>query len=221
MMWRLASIRSHSILRNNGRFSIHLTHSHSLSSNKRAPISAISVPMHIQNTNAIFNHFFFVHICLNPLLLDRLWMSVCVSLNIEWRRGWMENERRQIAYCRKINTICNSSREHFPIQSFSVITWRLNWYVYFYSCCSIELHSLPTWICDTSKYWHINVVLLENRLSFTLSISLVTRTNKSAADCSFFATMRKKWWKQLQSTYGNFMMIIFTIQTEFLMCQIL
>lgn len=69
---------------------------------------------------------FDVHICHNPLsppiLNSIVYVHVCMGEN----RGWVKSERWQIAYCRKINTICNSSREQFSIQSFSVITWRLN-----------------------------------------------------------------------------------------------
>lgn len=132
MMWRLAGIRSHSILRNNGRFSIHLnpclTHRHSLYRQINAH------RFHELNANSytkLKRNFqpFDVHICLNPLsplvLNSIVYVYVCISLN-GWNRGWVKSERWQIAYCRKINTICNSSREHFSIQSFSVITWRLN-----------------------------------------------------------------------------------------------
>lgn len=76
---------------------------------------------------------------------------------------------RQIAYCRKFNAICNSSRA--SIQSFSIITWSRAWVrVYFYCYCSIELHSLRTCCTDTSKHWHKNVELLDSQFFFYISL---------------------------------------------------
>lgn len=101
---------------------------------------------------------------------------------------------RQIAYCRKFNAICNSSRA--SIQSFSIITWSREWVrVYFYCYCSIELHSLRTWCTDTSKHWHKNVELLDSQFFFIyipLTVPFQLSLSLSLYLCSLWLLFSRK-----------------------------
>lgn len=129
---RLAVIGSHSILRNNGRFSIHFHRNINealilnayLYTYIHIPKSEFPLPM--------------MSIRLNPLsppivLTDLYWIrahTVLFSQSVSqahWPTVTTQTHSllyRQIAYCRKFNAICNSSRA--SIQSFSIITWSRN-----------------------------------------------------------------------------------------------
>lgn len=103
-----------------------------------------------------------------PICIERVHSTVQSVSQAHWPTVTSQTHSllyRQIAYCRKFNAICNSSRA--SIQSFSIITWSREWVrVYFYCYCSIELHSLRTWCTDTSKHWHKNVELLDSQFFF-------------------------------------------------------
>lgn len=225
---RLAVIGSHSILRNNGRFSIHFHRNINealilnayLYTYIHEPKSEFPLPM--------------MSIRLNPLsppivLTDLYWMrahTVLFSQSVSqahWPTVTTQTHSllyRQIAYCRKFNAICNSSRA--SIQSFSIITWSrngtrlfllllFNW-ITFITYLMYRYFKALTQKCRITGQPILFYTSLYHSHSLSSSILLMAAVQQKKTIVRVFQKKKKPNWKKQIVSYGNFMMT-FAFQT--------